>query len=82
MPIWAEMHHKVEDDPEAVKDFGWVRDMYSFSYSAANAGLKVQTALPPYNPFMVHLCPARAAACALRRQPLTRRIRIICLEMP
>ena len=55
LPTWKEMHERLERDEEAVKEFGWVRDMYSYSFAAARSGVRHHTALVPFNPLMVQI---------------------------
>ena len=53
MPAWRDMHARLEADAEAVKEFNWVRDMYSYSFAAALSGVRHHVPLVPYNPLMV-----------------------------
>lgn len=53
MPAWAAMHARLEADPEAVKEFNWVRDMYSYSYATMERAVVHHVPLVPFNPLMV-----------------------------
>ena len=39
-PLWEKFSTLVEEDPEAVKEFGWVREMYGYSFAAGKLGIK------------------------------------------
>lgn len=53
LPLWMDMHARLEADEQAVKAFGWVRDMYSYSFAALKSGVRHHTSLVPFNPLMV-----------------------------
>ena len=53
MPAWRDMNAKVEGDADAVREFNWVRDMYAYSFAAANTGIRHHVPLVPWNPIMV-----------------------------
>lgn len=55
LPLWMDMHARVEADEQAVKTFGWVRDMYSYSFAAAKSGIRHHVPLVPFNPIMVQI---------------------------
>lgn len=38
-----------------MKAFGWVRDMYSYSFAAARSGVRHHTALVPLNTLMAQI---------------------------
>ena len=39
-PLWEEFTKAVENDADAKKEFGWVREMYGYSFAAGKHGLK------------------------------------------
>ena len=52
---WSILQQRIDDDAEAVQKFGWVRDMYSFSYALALAKIKSHIPLVPYNTLMIQI---------------------------
>ena len=55
LPLWVDMHARVEADAESVAAFGWVRDMYSYSFAAHKSGVRHHVALVPFNTLMVQI---------------------------
>jgi len=53
LPVWNEVTEKIDQDEEAVKVLGWVREMYAFSIASARVGIKYDMPRVPLNPLMV-----------------------------
>ena len=52
---WKTVQQQIDDDPDAVRAYGWVRDMYSFSFAAAQTGVRAFLPSVPYNPLVVQI---------------------------
>ena len=55
VPIWVQLVVDLQEDAEAVQKFGWVREMYAYSFAAARAKVKHFLPAPPLSPLMVRL---------------------------
>jgi hypothetical protein len=53
MPAWVAMQRRIDADAEAVKEYNWVRDMYGYTFAAAELGIRHHVPLVPFNPLMV-----------------------------
>jgi hydroxyproline O-arabinosyltransferase len=52
-PLFRNFTVQIEADIEARTAWGWVRDMYAYSFAAAHAGVRHHIALVPFNPMIV-----------------------------
>ena len=52
---WHILQQRIDDDEDAVKSFGWVRDMYSWSYALAMTKTLSHAPLVPFNRMMVQI---------------------------
>ena len=53
MPAFRNFTVQIENDDEAREAWGWVRDMYAYSFAAAHSGVRHSVALVPFNPLIV-----------------------------
>ena len=53
LPVWSDITWQMQEDPEAIEKFGWVRDMYSFSIAVAKCNISMIIKPVPYNKLMV-----------------------------
>jgi hypothetical protein len=53
MPAWVAMQRRIDADADAVREYNWVRDMYGYSFAAAECGIRHHVPLVPFNPLMV-----------------------------
>lgn len=53
IPLWAKMVDRIETDADAKAAWGWVRDMYAYSFAALKSGVQHMTELVPFNTLMV-----------------------------
>jgi hypothetical protein len=53
MPAWVDMQRRIDADPEAVREYNWVRDMYGYTFAAAQCNVRHHVPLVPFNPLMV-----------------------------
>jgi hydroxyproline O-arabinosyltransferase len=52
LPEWQRLTQAFDEDAEANKEFGWVREMYAFSLACAIKMVKVDLPAPPRSPLM------------------------------
>jgi hypothetical protein len=52
---WHILQQRIDDDADAVKNFGWVRDMYSWSFALAMTKTLSHMPLVPFNRMMVQI---------------------------
>lgn len=54
-PVWADVQNQMDNDTDAVKTYGWVRDMYSFDFALAKRKIRAFTPSEPWSPLMVQI---------------------------
>lgn len=54
-PMWADIQNAMDADPDVVKTYGWVRDMYSFSFALARRKIRAFIPSVPFNQLMVQI---------------------------
>ncbi|XRB24320.1 glycosyltransferase family 95 protein [Pseudoscourfieldia marina] len=60
-PLWSDLAVRLKQDGQAVKDFGWVLEMYAFSIASAQVGIKYELRLdfmvqPPWDTQFLRKC--------------------------